>query len=203
MPLIPAPPNCMCVLKPVIRGMLDNETPHERIEDGGMEYLRSVNSHQRRLLLGVYGAKAVMEGKVSWTELTWGYGGRKVDSRLSKNLFEDGIMTLEIRGYGKAVFPEAKLTQYALNPEKNKDKAEAFRSALGYGLQDANELARNVAKHINDFSPVEKPDNGYGKRFQILMSLTGKNGKSANVMTAWIKDKNTGVVRLISIYVKE
>jgi hypothetical protein len=82
-PLIPAHPNCMCVLKPVIRGMLDNETPHERIEEGGMEYLRSVNPHQRRLLLGVHGARAVMEGKVSWTELARGYGGKKVDSRLS------------------------------------------------------------------------------------------------------------------------
>ena len=80
-PLIPAHPNCMCFLKPVIRGMLDNETPHERIEDGGMEYLRSVNPHQRRLLLGVYGAKAVMEGKVSWTELARGYGGRKFVGR--------------------------------------------------------------------------------------------------------------------------
>ncbi|UZD42791.1 hypothetical protein [Selenomonas sputigena] len=80
-PLIPAHPNCMCVLKPVIRGMLDNETPHERIEEGGMEYLRSVNPHQRRLLLGVHGARAVMEGKVSWTELARGYGGRKFVGR--------------------------------------------------------------------------------------------------------------------------
>ena len=80
-PLIPAHPNCMCSLKPVIRGMLDNETPHERIEDGGMEYLRTVNPHQRRMLLGVHGAKAVMDGKVSWTELARGYSGRKFVGR--------------------------------------------------------------------------------------------------------------------------
>ena len=112
-------------------------------------------------------------------------------------------MIIEIRGYGKAVFLEEKLTQYALNPLKDKHKAAAFRRALGYQLQDADELMRNVAAHINNFTAVEKPDNGYGKRFQILMELTGKNGKTVNVMTAWIQDKDTKVIRLTSIYVKE
>ena len=81
-PLIPAHPNCMCFLKPVIRGMLDNETPHERIEEGGKEYLASVNPHQRQMLLGIHGEKAVMEGKVSWTELARGYSGAKLKGRL-------------------------------------------------------------------------------------------------------------------------
>ena len=112
-------------------------------------------------------------------------------------------MIIEIRGYGKAVFLAEKLTQYALNPLKDKHKAAAFRLALGYQLQDADELMRNVAAHINKFTAVEKPDNGYGKRFQILMELTGKNGKTAKVMTAWIQDKDTKVIRLTSIYVKE
>lgn len=35
------------------------------------------------------------------------------------------------------------------------------------------------------------------KKFCVL----GKNGKTANVMTVWIQDKDTEVVRLISIYV--
>ena len=107
--------------------------------------------------------------------------GSKKFCMLSKNMFEGGIMTLEIRGYGIAVFPKEKLTQYALNPAKDKHKAEAFYSALGYQIQDAEELMRNVSLHINDFAAVEKPDNGYGKRFQIRMALTGKNGKTANV----------------------
>ena len=183
--------------------MMDNETPIDRIEEGGREYLDSVDLHHRQMLLGIHGAKDVMDGKINWTQKARGYGGKKIDSRLSKKLFEGGIMTLDIRGYGKAVFPEAKLTQYALNPQKDKNKAEAFRVALGYELQDADELARNVASHINDFTTIEKPDNGYGTRFQILMRLTGKNGKTANVMTAWINDKAMGVARLISIYVKE
>lgn len=112
-------------------------------------------------------------------------------------------MIIETRGYGKAVFLAEKLTQYALNPLKDRHKAAAFRLALGYQLQDADELMRNVAAHINNYTVVEKPDNGYGKRFQILMELTGKNGKTAKVMTVWIQDQETKVIRLTSIYVKE
>lgn len=80
-PLIPAHPNCMCSLKPVIRGMLDNETPHERIEDGGREYLQSVSLHHRQMLLGIHGEKAVRRGE-SWTQKARGYSGAKLKGRL-------------------------------------------------------------------------------------------------------------------------
>lgn len=76
-PLIPAHPNCMCFLNPVIRGMLDNETPHERIEEGGREYLASVNPHHRQMLLGIHGAKDVQRGE-SWTQKARGYSGAKL-----------------------------------------------------------------------------------------------------------------------------
>lgn len=81
-PLLPAHPHCMCFLKPVIRGMLDNETPHERIEEGGREYLGSVDLHHRQMLLGIHGEKDVRAGE-SWTQKARGYGGKKVESRLS------------------------------------------------------------------------------------------------------------------------
>ena len=91
-PLIPAHPNCMCFLNPVIRGMLDNETPHERIEEGGREYLASVNPHHRQMLLGIHGAKDVMDGKISWTQKARGYGGKKVDGRLSSEISSSDII---------------------------------------------------------------------------------------------------------------
>jgi len=33
------------------------------------------------------------------------------------------------------------------------------------------------------------------------MTLTGKNGKNANVKTGWIVDKDTGETRLTSAYI--
>ena len=140
-PLIPAHPNCMCFLKPVIRGMLDNETPHERIEDGGMEYLRSVNPHQRRLLLGVYGAKAVMEGKVSWTELARGYGGKKVDSRLSQRGGRSGI--IEQSG--------------ALNPDSKRARKHAaiYYESVRHMTTDCERIAANTGFREQDIRVIK------------------------------------------------
>ena len=91
-PRLPAHPHCMCFLKPVIRGMINNEEPIDRIEEGGREYLDSVSLHHRQMLLGVHGVKDVMGGKVSWTQKARGYGGKKIDSRLSPNESQSDIL---------------------------------------------------------------------------------------------------------------
>ena len=94
-----------------------------------------------------------------------------------------------------------KFTQYALNSEKDPNKALAFEKALGYNLNNAEELIADIYNNINNFEAIKKPDNGYGDRYQIVMQLTGPNGKIANVLTAWLDDKYTGEIRLISAYV--
>lgn len=94
-----------------------------------------------------------------------------------------------------------KFTEYALNPLKEPNKAKAFKDALGYEMQDTEELIENIRKNLKNFEAVEKPDNGYGKRYEVLMALIGKNGNKANVKTAWITDKETGKTRLTSAYV--
>ena len=91
-PRLPAHPHCMCFLKPVIRGMINNEEPIDRVEEGGREYLDSVSLHHRQMLLGVHGVKDVMGGKVSWTQKARGYGGKKIDSRLSPNESRSDIL---------------------------------------------------------------------------------------------------------------
>ena len=94
-----------------------------------------------------------------------------------------------------------KFTEYALNPLKEPNKAKAFKEALGYTLDNADELIENIYSNIANYNAVEKSDNGYGVRYEILMTLTGANGKKANVKTAWIVDKKTGKTRLTSAYV--
>lgn len=97
--------------------------------------------------------------------------------------------------------PEAKFTQYALNPKKDPNKARAFKEALGYDLSNSDDLIRNIKEHISEFSAVEKPDNGHGRRYEVVMELTGPNGKTANVLTAWIDDVETGEMRLTTAHV--
>lgn len=94
-----------------------------------------------------------------------------------------------------------KFTEYALNPLKDENKSKAFKQALGYTVENAEDLIENIRSNIKNFNAVEKPDNGYGKRYEILMTLTGANSKNANVKTAWIVDKDTNKTRLTSAYV--
>ena len=110
-----------------------------------------------------------------------------------------GIMKLP--RYKEAVIPKAKFTQYALNPDKDPDKARAFEKALGYTADNADELISQIYDKISEYDAKEKPDNGWGKRYEVIMDITGPNGKTAKVLTAWIDDKHTGEMRLTSAYI--
>ena len=120
---------------------------------------------------------------------------------INQTIKSGGFVKVYINSLGEGHIPTAKLTQYALNPEKDVNKARAFESALGYNLCNVDKLIENVEKHINNFEIIRKPNTGYGDRFQISLELTGENVKNAVVITAWILDDKTGELRLTSIYV--
>jgi len=99
------------------------------------------------------------------------------------------------------LIPLEKFTQYALNPTKESNKSKAFERALGYDLNNVEELIDNIRKNANKFNAIEKSDMGYGKRYEVLITLIGANGKKANVKTAWVVDIVSTKTRLISAYV--
>ncbi|MDR1669653.1 MAG: hypothetical protein LBR76_06825 [Oscillospiraceae bacterium] len=101
----------------------------------------------------------------------------------------------------KAVIPIKKLTQYSLDFEKEPNKAAAFKSALGYTKETADKLIDNIHSNISKFSTTSKGNNGFGDIYEIIMQLTGVNGKTANVLTGWIIEKGTDFPRLTSAYV--
>lgn len=117
-----------------------------------------------------------------------------------KKKYLKAAKTIEKSGNsGTIVLPDVKLSGYALNPSVAPDKAAAFKSALGYTLENADLLRQSIMDHIDISRFVEKGDAGYGMRYEFIMELTGVNGKKANVLTAWIKDGNG--MRLTSVYV--
>ncbi len=113
----------------------------------------------------------------------------KTELKKVENTDKGGIMKI----------PKAKFTNYALNPLKAPDKAKAFQEALGYNLDNCDELIDNINKHIDRNKFVEKGSNEYGTRYEQIIELTGANGKKANVLTAWIEDEKGK--RLTSVYV--
>lgn len=100
---------------------------------------------------------------------------------------------------GSIIMPKEKFINYALDPKKAPDKAKAFEEYLGYNLENCAELIENIDEHINENKFVEKGDNGHGMRYEYIVNITGANGKSANILTAWIQDGKKK--RLTSVYV--
>jgi hypothetical protein len=92
---------------------------------------------------------------------------------------------------------------YALNPEKDFNKAEAFKKALGYTLDNADELIAQVREKLPDYKAVEKGDRGWGMTYEVIMNIKGPNGKTAKVLTAWIDDNKNGEMRLTTIHVDD
>lgn len=102
-----------------------------------------------------------------------------------------------------AKIPDEKLTEYALNFEHptGKEKAKSFKEALGYTKESYTDLKTKILDSFDEKELVYKREDKYGKRYEQIMQITGPNGKTANVLTAWIKDNDNAEPRLTSIYV--
>ena len=101
----------------------------------------------------------------------------------------------------KAVIPLEKFTDYVLNPNKDPNKAFAFQSALGYSVGNAGLLIENIRVNLRKFPTLVNGHNGYGSRYECIMSIMGANGKKANVLTAWIVIDGEDFPRLTNAYV--
>lgn len=132
------------------------------------------------------------------------------DCRIVASWDKDGVEGYDPTAYhnewlGRENFtiPEAKLTGYALNMDhaKGKDKAIAFREALGFTSDDAPEIMRRVYQWVGLHEPTFRESTPYGDTYFADIPMLGKNGKVANVRTGWILDRGATKMRLTSIYV--
>lgn len=95
--------------------------------------------------------------------------------------------------------PKTKFIEYALDFDKNFDKATAFKEALGYVKSNYEDLIKNINEHFDADKLETRGDDGYGMRYQQVMKLKGPNNKEANVLTAWIEQGSD--LNLTSSYV--
>ncbi len=102
-----------------------------------------------------------------------------------------------------AEIPKEKFTKYALDPLKQPDKARAFREALGYTMDNYQELIDNISENLDESALKLKGSNDHGQLYEYVMRITGANGKQANVCTGWIIENGKTEPRLTSAYVTE
>ena len=107
-------------------------------------------------------------------------------------------------GLENAYINPAKLRDYSLNinhPGAGRNKAIAFEKALGYNQDHAEELRRNILDNLPYFNAASKGRNKYGERYEVIMELTGPNGKTARVGTGWLIKGDKAFPFLTSAYV--
>lgn len=114
---------------------------------------------------------------------------------------QSSTMKMNLQFFAK--IPDEKLTGYALNMNHptGKEKAKAFREALGYTQDNYTDLKTKILESFNENELVYKREDKYGKRYEQIMQIKGPNGKTANVLTAWIRESDSAEPRLTSIYV--
>jgi hypothetical protein len=93
----------------------------------------------------------------------------------------------------KATFDmRGKLVNYALNPEHSsgKHKARRFREKIGATQNDAKLIHDQVMAFLPYAVAQEKSNDIYGARFNAYIPVTGPNGKTVDVLTAWLYERN-------------
>lgn len=105
-----------------------------------------------------------------------------------------------------------KLFLYSLNPDhpRGREKARVWKAALGAGQEHADMIHKQIMAFLPHAEAVANKVDSHGERFNVFVPVTGPNGKTVDVLTAWIydRDEKTGKKistrpRMTTIYIPE
>lgn len=106
--------------------------------------------------------------------------------------------------YQKAVLPREKLEKYVLDPTNpvGKHKAILFEKVLGFVKSDWDSLRNAILSELAYHKGTTGRRDHYGQRYNVTMPITGPNGRTADVLTAWIVDTGEDYPTFITAYVE-
>lgn len=113
--------------------------------------------------------------------------------------------------YERAVIEDSKLLRYALNPhsERGQHKARVFAQALGFNLSNWELLKQTILEALPACQAALTSETAFGKKYEVVVPLTGPNGRMGNVLTVWQFDRLPESVqyadapRLVTLYLPE
>jgi hypothetical protein len=97
--------------------------------------------------------------------------------------------------YQNAVILREKLEKYCLAPthvsrvhgkSSGKDKARVFKAALGFEQSDWELLRQKILEEVPHCEATIGHEDEFGTRYNVQVKITGPNGKTEVVLTAWI-----------------
>ena len=108
--------------------------------------------------------------------------------------------------YENAVVLRDKLERYCLDSahvsktfgSSGKDKARVFKARLGFGKGDWELLKNRILEELPYEEATSRDEDEHGKRYTVAVTITGPNGNTSAVLTAWIVRSGTDFPSLIS-----
>ncbi len=106
--------------------------------------------------------------------------------------------------FENASIDSKKLTHYALSTEhpKGKHKARVFERVLGYNQSNADHLKDQIKEKLSQSEAVLGKLDEYGQRYTVAIKITGPNGNTAIVITAWIIEPSSDIPKMTTLYVE-
>lgn len=83
-----------------------------------------------------------------------------------------------------------RLSTYSLDPKQKDGKAAVFKSALGMTHEHADMLQKQIETLLPHLPPQPHISNAHGQRFKVRIPITGPNGRTVDVTTGWIYDRD-------------
>jgi hypothetical protein len=111
--------------------------------------------------------------------------------------------------YEEAVIEASKFVSDALNPqsELGQHKARVFESALGFNLSNWAQLKQAILDALPSRSATLTSETVFGKKYEVVVPITGANGRTVEVITIWQFDRLPDGVqfanapRLVTLYI--
>jgi hypothetical protein len=99
-----------------------------------------------------------------------------------------------------ATIASTKLNRYLLIWRPADDKSK-FLASAGYTIDNWPQLEADLRRQILPLNAVVSQEtNRFGQVYEICGNLVGPNGMSLAVVTIWMMEFETGVVKFITLY---
>lgn len=199
-PMLPAHPHCMCRLKPIVDGMIDNSTPKENINEGGMDLLKSLSVKEQERLLGVHGRVAVLEGKARWQDHLRGWDAKDVFKVRTPNedILEQNISKNDRRNFkphkGISVNPEFLADRREINSKRYLDRINKLPYTYETKKALINELLNCLeetnGKNQERVAVIDKNTNK-----TVYKRLGEENGNEVGILkSTWENKKDNSLI---------
>ena len=193
--------NCRCTVTPVLKSfseidengnVVETITPSTRASKDGQvsdrldfaQWFESLSEAEQEKYLGVGRWNLCKDGKITFSSLIDQNGRGLTVKELYQMLAKD-LTSHNVR------LPDEKFTQYLLSTENKvgKNKALVFSAALGYNIDNWQELKRAIQRGLDENSTMKRytKTTEYGDKYNAAIRITGPNGATKIVTTAWIK----------------